>query len=203
MSDWISTTMEQFGYLGVLLLMLLENIFPPIPSEVVMPMAGFSSRQGELTLLGVIAAGTLGSLLGALPWYYVGRRLGEKRFREWLEHYERWLPISMSEYHRTQRWFDQHGGITVLVCRLVPGVRTLISVPAGFAKMAFLPFMLFTTIGTALWTALLAWLGWTLGDNHALVDRYAGWLGAIVLLLLAAWWAVRVVRRWKPARDAS
>lgn len=195
MSDWISNITEQFGYWGIMALMLLENIVPPIPSELVMPMAGFASRTGDLSFLAVVIVGSVGSLLGCLPWYYVGRRLGEERFRNWLEQYERWLPISMSEYRRTKHWFDQHGKITVLVCRLVPGLRTLISVPAGFAKMNFGEFTLYSSIGTLAWTTLLAWLGWMLGNQHELVDRYGGWIGTVVLLALAAWWAVRVARR--------
>lgn len=199
MSDWIEKVTEQLGYFGVLLLMAAENIFPPIPSEVVMPFAGFTSREGQLSFVGVVAAGSLGSLLGALPWYFLGRYFGERRIADWIQRYGKWLTITPSEFERAKRWFEQLGGVTVLACRMVPGARTLISVPAGFAQMPFTPFLIYSAIGTLGWTALLAWLGWTLGDDRDAVDRYGGWIGTVVIALLVLWWLVRLWRR----RDAS
>lgn len=195
MFEWIVDVLAQAGYLGVALLMLAENLFPPIPSELIMPLAGFVAARGDLSLLGVIAAGTFGSVLGALPWYWAGRKFGAERLKRLAGRHGRWLTISPGEVDRARAWFDRRGRIGVLLGRLVPAVRTLISVPAGLAAMPMIPFLAYSTIGTVVWTTLLALAGYGLQDRYAEVSAYLdpiskGIVGLIVLTYLyrvASW----------------
>ena len=152
MFELITSLIAQTGYLGIALLMLAENLFPPIPSELIMPLAGFTAARGELSLLGVLLAGTIGSLAGALLWYEVGRRIGVERLRRWAGCYGRWFTMAPEQVDRAVAWFQRHGALAVLVGRLVPAIRTLISVPAGIAGMKLPAFLAWTTAGTALWT---------------------------------------------------
>ena len=198
MTDWISDIIRAGGYAGIALLMLLENIFPPIPSEVVMPLAGYLASKDDLSLIGVVIAGTAGSVLGALAFYYLGRKLGAERLKEWCDRHGRWLAISARDVEKTQRWFDRYGIWTVLLLRLVPGLRSLISIPAGISRMPLLPFVLFTTIGSALWSALLAWAGLVLGQHYESAENYIGPVSTGVIALLAGWYLWRLIR---PTRD--
>lgn len=202
MADWISEIADALGYWGIALLMFLENIFPPIPSEVVMPSSGFAAEQGRLSFAGVVLAGSVGSLLGAIPWYFLGKWLGKERTRRWIENYGKWLTVRVDELDRAMKWFQRWGGIAVLVCRLIPGLRTLISVPAGIAEMPFAKFLIYSAVGTVGWTALLAWLGWLLRDNYETVGKYVTWVAAGVFAALFCWWVARFVKR-RVARDCS
>lgn len=182
------------GYFGIALLMFVENVFPPIPSEVIMPLAGYMVTRGQLSFAGIVLAGAVGTVLGALPLYYLGRRIGEERLKQLADAHGRWLTLSRSDLEGAKRWFDRHGGAAVFWCRLMPGVRSLISIPAGIQGMPLGPFLAYTTAGATIWTALLAYLGYFLGSNFRQVGEYldpASWLvlGGIVLL-----YAVRVIR---------
>ncbi len=195
MFDWISGFVERAGYWGLALLMLAENVFPPIPSELIMPLAGFSAARGELSLVGVILAGVLGSILGALLWYAVGRWLGCERLKRFAARHGRWLTLSPSEIDEAQSWFRRHGGKAVLIGRVVPGVRTLISVPAGIAEMPLVPFLIYSTVGTALWSALLACAGYWLEDQYETVAGYLNPVSNVVFGLIVAWYLYRVFTR--------
>ncbi|WP_027483851.1 DedA family protein [Deinococcus pimensis] len=195
MLDWIQNLMSSLGYAGIVLLMFVENVFPPIPSELIMPLAGFTASRGELDIVLVVLAGTLGSVLGALPLYYLGRLVGEERLVAWADRWGRWLTVRGEEIRRADDWFDRHGHKTVLFGRLVPGLRSLLSIPAGISGMPLAKFLLYTGIGTGLWSTLLAVLGFTLGENYEVVERYVGPIGYAVLGLLAVTVIVWVVRR--------
>lgn len=195
MLKWVTGVMEAMGYGGIVFLMVLENVFPPIPSEVIMPLAGFTAARGELTFLGVVLAGTAGSVLGALPLYYLGRSVGERRVRAWAERYGKWLTISGEEIDRSRDWFDRHGGKAVFFCRLVPGIRSLISIPAGIAHMPMLPFLLYTTLGTGIWATALAYAGYLLGENYHRVEEYIGPVSYVAFAALAVAAIVWIVRR--------
>lgn len=195
MTQWITDIADSLGYWGIALLMFLENVFPPIPSEVVMPSSGFAAQQGQLSFVGVVAAGSIGSLLGVIPWYFLGRWLGKERAFRWTEKYGKWLTIEVEELERAVNWFDRRGKVTVLVCRLIPGLRTLISVPAGIAEMQFVQFLVYSAVGTVGWTALLTWLGWLLRDNYETVGEYVTWIAAAVFAVIFIWWVVRFVKR--------
>lgn len=181
MLDWITNTIATLNYWGIAFLMLLENIFPPIPSEVIMPLAGFTVTQGKLSFAWVVVAGTVGSVVGALPWYYIGRRVGERRLRNWIDRHGKWLTLSGEDIDKSKHWFDRYGNVVVLVGRLVPGIRTFISVPAGFEEMPWPKFLVYSAIGTVCWNVLLTYAGFLLGQNYQLIEQYLGPVSAIVL----------------------
>jgi membrane protein DedA with SNARE-associated domain len=175
--------------------MLVENVFPPIPSELIMPLAGFMVAQDKLTFLGATLAGMAGSVIGALPFYYAGNKLGEERVKRFADRHGRWLTVSGQDIERASRWFDRHGGAAVFLCRLIPGVRSLISVPAGIARMNFVKFLFYTSIGTALWAGLLAYVGYVLGSNFTKVGEYLDPVSWIVFGAIAVLYVARVFMR--------
>ncbi len=182
MSQWVLDIMQQLGYAGVVLLMFLENVFPPIPSEIIMPAAGFAAARGELSLTGVIIAGGVGSVLGAVVLYYVGQLLNEERLIALTDRYGKWLLISSDDIRKADDWFDRHGPKIVFFGRLLPGVRSLLSIPAGMANMPMGQFLLYTSLGTTLWSGLLAVAGYQLGANY---EQIEGWIGPISQIILA------------------
>ena len=193
MSDWI-TGSEKMGTLGIALLMFAENVFPPIPSELIMPLAGFSAARGERNLLMVIIAGSIGSLLGALLWYYIGQKIGAERLERWAAKHGRWLTLSPKEVEQSCAWFNRHGGKAVFIGRLMPAVRTLISVPAGIAGMPLGSFLVYSTAGTIIWTALLATAGYFLESQY---DKVAHWMNPVsnvVIGLIILGYLYRVLR---------
>ena len=194
MAQWVMRMMSSAGNPAIVLLMFIENVFPPIPSELIMPLAGYMAGQGRLALAGIIIAGTIGSVLGALPLYAAGRKVGEKRLKELADRHGRWVTVSSDEIHQARKWFDRHGGLAVLFCRLVPGVRSLISIPAGIARMNLAAFLAYTLVGSAVWAGLLAWLGYVLGSNFRQVEKYLDPVSWAVLGGLLAWYAWRVIR---------
>jgi membrane protein DedA with SNARE-associated domain len=203
MIDWITGLMNTLGYAGIALLMFLENVFPPVPSEVVMPLAGFTAAQGGLSLVGVIVAGAAGSLAGALAWYYAGKIYGAERMRDFARRYGCWITVSPEDIDHATNWFNRHGRSAVLIGRLVPGVRTLISVPAGISGMGLLPFLLYSTIGTVGWTALLAICGYILRGQWSTVGSYISPVSTILFVALALLFAIRVVRQWRCRREQA
>lgn len=200
METFVQSMMEKLGPFGIALLMFLENIFPPIPSELIMPLAGYLSTQGDMNILVVICAGTVGSLLGTLPWYYLGRRLGHGGIRMLAERHGRWLTMNPSDVDAATDRFKQHGSSSVLFGRLIPTVRTLISVPAGVARMPLGTFLMFSTIGTLAWTAALALSGYLLGQAYSVVSDYVDPISTGVLVILVAAYICRVWT-FKEARD--
>jgi membrane protein DedA with SNARE-associated domain len=198
--EWITAFLARTGYPGVALLMLAENVFPPIPSELIMPLAGYAAARGALRLPLVVAAGTLGSVLGTLPWYFAGRWLGTERLKRLAGRHGRWLTLSPVDVDRAQAAFDRHCGKAVLLGRLVPAVRTLISAPAGIARMSLPRFLAYSAAGSAIWSGALAVAGHALGADHARVARFLGPVsnGIVLVVVIAYLW--RVVR-WSPARS--
>ncbi len=194
MATWVIGIISATGYFGIVLLMFIENVFPPIPSEVIMPLAGYMVAQGKLTLAGVVLAGMAGSVLGALPLYYLGHKLGERRLKNFADKHGRWLTLSREDIERSKRWFDRHGRATVFFCRLIPGIRSLISIPAGLAGMPLWPFLAYTALGTGVWAALLAYLGYFLGSNFAEVSEFLDPVSWFVFGALFIIYVYRVVR---------
>jgi membrane protein DedA with SNARE-associated domain len=202
MSNWIIQLVQGAGYFGILVLMTVENVFPPVPSELIMPLAGYLAARDHMTLWGAIVAGTAGSVLGALPLYYLGLRIGSERIKAFADRHGRWVAVSRHDLDRAEAWFDRHGWSAVFFCRLIPGIRSLISIPAGVRRMSMLPFLLVTTAGTALWSTLLGCVGYFLGSNYQSAERYVGWLSWAVIAALLLWYVVRVVRYTAPDTDA-
>jgi membrane protein DedA with SNARE-associated domain len=198
MTDWIFRLIEGGGYLGVALLMFLETVFPPIPSEVIMPLAGVVSARGHLSLPLVILAGTAGAMAGNMVWYWAAHALGLQRLRPLIERHGRWLTLDWPEIERAERLFDKHGGTLVFIGRMLPTVRSLVSIPAGLLRMRFVPFVLWSTLGSALWTAGLALAGWVLGHEFAHVETILGPLSLAVIAAIIGWYLWRVLT-WHPS----
>ena len=203
MSDWIIGLVEAGSYWGIVLLMTIENVFPPIPSELIMPLAGYLAARDHVTLWGAVLAGTAGSVLGALPLYWLGARIGSERIKRFADRHGRWLTISREDLERAEQWFDRRGWIAVFICRLIPGIRSLISVPAGVRRMNMALFLLVTTIGTGIWAALLGSVGYFLGRNYQEVERYVGWVSWTVIAALLAWYLYRVIRNPSARRNSA
>ena len=197
MTQFVFDLVEKGGYWGVALLMLLETIFPPIPSEVIMPLAGVVASRGELSLPLVIVAGTLGAMVGNFFWYAVAKLLGLDRFRPFIERYGRWLTMDWQEIERAHRLFDEHGGTIVFVGRMLPTVRSLVSVPAGLLRMKLVPFLIWSTLGSAIWTGGLAIAGWVLGSQVDDVEKVLGPLSIAVIGAIVLWYIYRVIM-WRP-----
>lgn len=195
MFEWITNTIATFNYWGIALLMFLENVLPPIPSELIMPLAGFTVAQGKLNFFGVVLAGTIGSIAGTVPWYYLGRHLGEKRLRKWVERRGQWLALSGEDIDKSKRWFDKYGGPVVLFGRLIPGIRTFISVPAGFEEIPWLKFLVYSVIGTMCWNLLLVCAGIFLRENYRMIEDVLGPVSGIVLACLLLGAGIWIVQR--------
>lgn len=197
MFDSITDIVSQSGYLGIFVLMLAENVFPPIPSELIMPLAGFVAARGELDLVLVILSGTAGSVVGALPWYYAGALFGKDRLKRMANRFGRWMTVSPADIDMASDWFERHEGAAVFFGRLVPAIRTLISVPAGIVRMPMLPFLAYSTIGSLIWTTLLAMAGFLLESQYEVVEGYVDPLSKLVVLAVIAVYIYRFIR-FKP-----
>lgn len=195
MGDWITEMLGRTGVVGVFLLTLLETVFPPIPSEFIMPLAGYLASRGEMGVIAAVAAGTLGSTAGALLLYAVGRKVGEERLKSFAGRHGRWLTLLPRDVDRASDWFSRHGAWAVFGCRLVPGLRSLISLPAGIHGMPLLVFVACTLLGSALWTGLLVGVGYALGANFEQVGRFIDPVAKVTLAVIVAWYAWRVLRR--------
>jgi membrane protein DedA with SNARE-associated domain len=192
--SWVVGLVETLGYPGLAIVVALENVFPPIPSEAVLPLAGYLVSQGRMTLWGAVLAATVGSVAGALVLYWLGYAWGEQRVRGLVRRYGRWLTIDEEDLDRSQEWFEHHGRAAVFIARLAPLTRSLISVPAGVERMPLGPFVLYTALGSGIWNGVLIGAGWLLGANWSLVERYQSIFGTgvvIVLLLAVAWFVGR------------
>ena len=181
MIEALGELIQRGGYAGILLLTFIETIFPPIPSEIFMPMAGFVAARGTLSLPGVIAAGTAGSLIGAWFWYAVGRAVGLDRLRDLAKRHGRWMTLHPADIDRGNSWFARYGGPVVLFGRMVPGIRSVVSIPAGIAHMPTGRFLLLSGSGSGLWTTLLMVAGYRLGARYGDVADWAGPASNVVM----------------------
>ena len=204
LADWVIEAIHTLGYLGVGVFVALENLVPPIPSELILPLAGFLAGQGRFSLPLVVAVATLGSTLGALVLYGLGRWLGEDRLRRFVAGPGRFLLLRERDLDQAAAWFQRHGGLAVFIGRLAPLVRSGISVPAGVERMPVWRFTIYTALGSGIWNGALVGLGWALGSQWPRVSQYAQWLSYTVLALLAAaigWFVWR--RRRQQRRQSS
>ena len=192
--------MNSLGYLGIGLLMFAENLFPPIPSELIMPLAGFTVAKGKMNFTLAVLAGVIGTILGAFPWYYAGKILGEERLKSLADRYGKWITVSSQDIDKATRWFNRYGNKAVLLGRLVPGVRTLISLPAGLSNMPLAPFVIYSTLGTTAWVMLLTFLGFMLGEKYELVEQYLDPVSKIVLVFLIVAFIAWVVIKQRKAK---
>ena len=212
LANWVQDVINQFGYFGVALLVVIENVFPPIPSEIVLPFAGFVAQQGasavnatagaaqsDTTVIGMMIAATVGSVVGALILYFVSAAIGPERLRGFVERFGKWFGVKSSDLVRAEEWFDRRSNAAVLVGRCVPLIRSIVSIPAGFRRMKLTSFVVLTAIGSAVWNIALIGAGALLGDQWERVGEYVGvfqWLViAAVLVFLVRFVASRLKKR--------
>ena len=196
LANWVQDVINQVGYFGVALLVVIENIFPPIPSEIVLPFAGFVAQQGsagvaqsDTSVIGMMIAATIGSVVGALILYVISSAIGPERLRAFVQRFGRWFGVKQTDLLRAEAWFDRRSFVAVLVGRCVPLIRSIVSIPAGFRRMKLTSFILLTAVGSAVWNIALIGTGALLGDQWERVGEYVGvfqWLviGAILVLLV-------------------
>lgn len=204
----IESVILQFGYVGIALIMAAENIFPPIPSELVMPFAGFMAGRGQLNFVAIVLAGTLGSVVGTLVLYGIGRWMGESFVRRMVRQYGHFFLVDEGDLDRSLAVFNRYGEMAVVIGRCIPLVRSLISIPAGMSKMPILRYLLFTTVGSLPWTLALATAGLILGENWELVldiiERYQRVVLILLALAVVAWVVWKLTRgRRQVGRDAE
>ncbi len=199
--DYIQRAVETnstFAYLTICLAMFLENIIPPIPSEIIMPLGGFFVYQEKLNFFILVFWGLFGTILGSLPWYYLGRLVNEKKLSRFLDKRGKYVGITSDDLDKSKRWFDKYGVSLVFWGRLVPGIRTLISVPAGMELMPFRKFLIWTTLGSFIWVAILTYAGFILGENWQIIDSYLDQIKYIlkpILLLILVYFLIKFFMR--------
>ncbi len=199
MASWIEQIVETTGVFGIALLMFLENVFPPIPSELIMPLAGYTAAQGNANIVLVILAGALGSLAGATFWYALGRLVDHERVKRFADRHGRWITMTRKDVEKADEWFDTYGHWAVLFGRLIPTIRTLISIPAGLSEMPVRRFLVYSGIGTAIWTTMLALVGYALGSEYSQLEHWIDPLSIAVVVLIAAIYLWRVATFRRPA----
>jgi membrane protein DedA with SNARE-associated domain len=183
--NWITDFMEQFGYLGVFLMIALENVFPPIPSEVILTFGGFMTTYTDLTIIGVIIAATVGSVVGAVILYGIGYLLNVDKLEKIIDRWGYLLRVTKEDIRKADAWFDKYGYWTVLFCRMIPLIRSLISIPAGMSKMKFPLFLLFTTVGTLIWNIILVLVGAAVGESWESIVEFMDVYSNITYALIA------------------
>lgn len=199
MTQFILDGIARGGYLGIFLLMALENIIPPIPSEVIMGLGGMAVARGHMELWSLVAVGTAGSVAGNWFWYWIGDSVGYRRLRPFVERHGRWLTLTWSDVERVHRFFAGHGQWVVFVFRFLPVGRTIISLPAGMTHMPKWRFLLWTAAGAAIWNTVLASAGLYLGSNFRELDRFVGPVAVALSVGMVVWYLWRVAT-WKADR---
>ena len=207
LATWVQDVINQFGYFGVALLVIIENVFPPIPSEIVLPFAGFVAQQGagvanaaesDTTVIGMMIAATIGSVVGALILYFVSAAIGPDRLRAFVEKFGKWFGVKSSDLARAEAWFDRRSSLAVLVGRCVPLIRSIVSIPAGFRRMKLSSFVVLTAIGSAVWNIALIGAGAVLKDQWDVVGDYIGvfqWVVILVIVVLIVRFLISLVKR--------
>ena len=214
LANWVQDVINQFGYFGVALLVVIENVFPPIPSEIVLPFAGFVAQQSasavnatadaaqsDTTVVGMMIAATVGSVVGALILYFVSAAIGPERLRGFVERFGKWFGVKSSDLVRAEEWFDRRSVVAVLVGRCVPLIRSIVSIPAGFRRMKLTSFVVLTAIGSAVWNIALIGAGAVLGDQWERVGKYVGvfqWLVIVAILVLLIRFVVSRLKKRRP-----
>ena len=219
LANWVQDVINQFGYFGVALLVVIENVFPPIPSEIVLPFAGFVAQQSasavnatadaaqsDTTVVGMMIAATVGSVVGALILYFVSAAIGPERLRGFVERFGKWFGVKSSDLVRAEEWFDRRSVVAVLVGRCVPLIRSIVSIPAGFRRMKLTSFVVLTAIGSAVWNIALIGAGAVLGDQWERVGKYVGvfqWLVIVAILVLLVRFVVSRLKKRRPQNGVT
>ena len=186
------------AYLTICFAMFLENIIPPIPSEIIMPLGGFFVYQQKLNFYILVLWGVLGTIAGSIPWYYLGKLVNEKRLSNFLDKRGKFIGITSKDLIKSKRWFDKYGVSLVFWGRLVPGIRTLISVPAGMELMPLRKFLIWTSLGSLIWVALLTYAGFVFGENYQIIETYLDQIKYIlkpILILILVYFLIKFIIR--------
>ena len=197
-ATWVQDVIERLGAVGVALLVILENVFPPIPSEIVLPFAGFVAQRGDGSVIVMVFAATIGAVIGALILYGIAALIGPERLSAFIARFGRWFGVKPADLQRAEQWFDRHAVAAVLLGRCVPLIRSVVSVPAGFRRMRLAPFVLYTAIGSIVWNTALIGAGAILGDQWERVEPYVAtlqWVVVGLIVLFAVRFAVTKLRR--------
>jgi alkaline phosphatase len=199
--EYISKAVETnstMAYLTICFAMFLENIIPPIPSEIIMPLGGFFVYQQKLNFYILVLWGVLGTIAGSIPWYYLGKLVNEKRLSNFLDKRGKFIGITSDDLIKSKRWFDKYGASLVFWGRLVPGIRTLISVPAGMELMPLRKFLIWTSLGSLIWVALLTYAGFVFGENYQIIETYLDQIKYIlkpILILILVYFLIKFIIR--------
>ncbi|MFM8814855.1 MAG: DedA family protein [Actinomycetes bacterium] len=186
LASWVQDVIEQLGYLGVALLVVAENVFPPIPSEIVLPFAGFVAQRGSESVVIMILAATVGSVVGALMMYWIAAVIGDERLHAFTRRFGKWVQIREADLTRAEEWFDRHATSAVLIGRCVPLIRSVVSIPAGFRRMRLVPYIAYTFLGSLVWNIALVGAGAVLGENWERVEPVIAALQWIVIVAILA-----------------
>ena len=206
LATWVQGVIEQLGYVGVALLVVAENVFPPIPSEIVLPFAGFVAQRGSESVVIMILAATIGSVVGALIMYWIAAVIGDERLHAFTRKFGKWVQIREVDLTRAEEWFDRHATSAVLIGRCVPLIRSVVSIPAGFRRMKLVPYIAYTFLGSLVWNILLIGAGALLGDNWERVGDVMSpiqklvELTVVVAVAVFAWLRVRSLLQQKRAK---
>jgi membrane protein DedA with SNARE-associated domain len=206
LTEWVTDVVETLGYVGVALLVAIENLFPPIPSEVVLTLAGFVAGRGDAWVVGMIIAATIGSVVGAWMLYGFAAWIGPVRLRAFVVKYGKWFRITEDDLDKSEAWFDRRAGLAVLICRCIPLIRSLVSIPAGFRRMPLVPFTLYTLLGSLVWNTVLILVGYALGDQWEKAEKYVDYFQYAVILaivLAIGWFIYRRFIAQVPVRPLS
>ncbi len=203
-ATWVQDVINQFGYFGVALLVVIENVFPPIPSEIVLPFAGFVAQQGagaaqsDTSVIGMMIAATVGSVVGALILYFVSAAIGPDRLRSFVKKFGKWFGVKPADLVRAEAWFDRRSFVAVLVGRCVPLIRSIVSIPAGFRRMKLSSFVVLTALGSAVWNIALIGAGAVLKDQWDRVGDYVGvfqWVVILAIVVFVVRFVISLVKR--------
>jgi len=198
LATWVQDIIERLGAVGVALLVILENVFPPIPSEIVLPFAGFVAQRGDGSVVVMIVAATVGAVIGALILYYVAALIGPVRLGVFIAKFGKWFGVKPADLTRAEQWFDRHAVAAVLLGRCVPLIRSVVSVPAGFRRMPLVPFIAYTALGSAVWNTALIGAGAVLGNQWENVEPYVAilqWLVLAAIAVFLTWFVYGKIRR--------
>lgn len=198
LAGWVQDIIERLGAVGVALLVILENVFPPIPSEIVLPFAGFVAQRGDGSVVLMIVAATIGAVIGALILYYVAALIGPVRLGVFIARFGKWFGVKPADLTRAEQWFDRHAVAAVLLGRCVPLIRSVVSVPAGFRRMPLVPFIAYTALGSAVWNTALIGAGAVLGNQWENVEPYVAilqWLVLAAIAVFLTWFVYGKIRR--------
>ena len=202
MTELVLNIVARGGYIGIAFLMALENVIPPIPSELIMGLGGIAVARGTMAMAPLVVAGTAGTTIGNLFWYWIGRRFGYRGLKPFVDRWGRWLTIEWDDVEKLQRIFKRHGGGLVFVFRFLPTFRTMISLPAGMARMSFWRFVVCTFAGSAIWNTVLGAAGYYLGTRFGVLERYVGPISIAIIVAIVLLYAWRMAT-WRPRGNAS